>query len=463
MDGEPGSEDTVLIPTGYDPASYPCVRSLGSRGVRTLLASEFDDVPASASRFCDEVTRVPAPGDDLLAYKDALVGLAARPDVRTVVPIRPADTYVLSKFREEFERYVTLVVPEMETMRTVHDRVRLAAACEEAGVPVPRTRRLGEMDDWSGQHIIKSRYNILVDEYMPEYEPGENRVVKDVTHVRQGDTPDTDELVERMGHEPIVQEFIPIEDEYMFAGLYDHGEPVATFQHKQIRGNSYTGGGGVYRKSMYDQEMEDVARKLLSHLDYHGIACIEYMKHAETGEYVLTEINPRMWQSLPSTVRAGADFPHYYWQLATGQKDRIEPGYELGVGSHLLYGEVGHLLSVLTDDSDLVERPSFVRRAWEIAASCYDEPKFDILRFDDPAPFLRGVAHMLPDGEDLRGKLPFLGGRRRPGDDDGPELGDGSEGASATVTVEADSDAAVDGTVPGQSDESPTESVTSDD
>ena len=386
---------SVLIPTGYDPASYPSVRSLGGRGINTIVASEFDDVPAASSRFCDETAVLPSPDDDLIAYKDALVGLAARPDVETIVPIRPEDTYVLSKYEEEFEQYVSLVTPPMDVLRRVHDRILLAEAAEAAGVPIPETRLMSEVDDWDEELIVKSRYNLLVDEYVDGLAPGESEIVKTVEHLRPGETPDVDAIRAEMGHEPIVQEFVPIEDEYMFAGLYDHGEPLATFQHKQIRGNSYTGGGGVYRESCYIEELERVARDLLSELEWHGLACIEYMEDAETGEFKITEINPRMWQSLPSTVRAGADFPWWYWLQATGRKERIEPGYDLGVGSHLIYGELSYFLSILNDDSPLVERPSLAGTAWEILSSCYEQPNFDYLRLDDPGPFVQGVAHMI--------------------------------------------------------------------
>jgi hypothetical protein len=102
-----------------------------------------------------------------------------------------------------------------------------------------------------------------------------------------------------------------------------------------------------------------------------------------------------MYQSLPFTVRAGADFPYHYWLVATGRADRVEPGYEVGTGSHLLYGELGYLLSVLRDDSPHVERPSLAGTAWEILSSCYEHPNFDYLRLDDPGPFLQGVRHML--------------------------------------------------------------------
>lgn len=386
---------SMLIPTGFDPGSYTCVRSLARRDVGTIIGSEYDDVPAAASRFCDESLRLPSPHEDLLAYRDALVGVAARPEVRTIAPIRPQDPYVFAKYADRFEPYVSLVTPPMETLRTVHDRVRLIEAAEAAGVPAPETRLLSDVETWDEERIIKSRYNLLVDEYLPEWSPRDVATVKTVRHVRPNETPDTDAIEAEMKHEPIAQEYVRSSGEYVFGALYDHGEAVSTFQHRQVRGDSYTGGGGVYRESIDDPELEAVGTRLLDHLDYHGLACIEYMRDAETGEYVLTEINPRLWQSLPCAVEAGADFPSQYWLLASGRGEEIEPGYEVGIGSHLLYGELGHLLSIITDDSPLVEAPSFVGTAAEIALSCYRMPNFDVLKFDDPRPFLRGVRHVI--------------------------------------------------------------------
>lgn len=383
--------NAVVIPTGHEAQSYVCVRSLSERGVRTIVASEKEAVPAAASRYCDESVDLPPPKADLLAYRDALLELAERETIETIIPVRPEDGYVLSRYREEFEEHVSLPVPSFDQLRTVHDRLRLAEAAEAAGVPVPETRRLSDVDDWGPDLIVKSRYNLVVDDYVDHLDPGESAVVKAVKHLQPGAEPDPGAIREEYQHDPVVQEFVPYDEEYMFAGLYDHGEALATFQHHQIRGNSYTGGGGVYRRSTDIPELDAVADDLLSHLNWHGLACIEYMRDERTGEFVLTEINPRMWQSLPSTVRAGVDFPGYYWLQAMDRANEIDPDYEIGVGSHLLHGELGYLLSILTDDSPLVQRPSLAGTAWEIAASCLSEPHFDYLNLDDPGPFFQGL------------------------------------------------------------------------
>jgi hypothetical protein len=213
-----------------------------------------------------------------------------------------------------------------------------------------------------------------------------------------GEEPDAEELQRVMGHEPIVQEFVPQAEKFLYGGLWKDGEPVSTYQHRTIRQNSWVGGGDVYRESAYDPEVEQVAHDLLRHIGWSGFACIEYIKDAETGEWKFLEINPRIWQSLPAAVRSGVDFPYHYWLLAQGHPGPFGDDYPLGVRCHIAYGELGHLLSVRHDDSTVLERPSFARTFWDIASSCVRTPRFDYLRADDPMLFAAAVRAALSAG-----------------------------------------------------------------
>ena len=397
--GDSGNRSgSIVVPAVTVPSTDACLRSLSPRGVHTIVVSDDPTAKSFCSRYCDEAVLVPDPTTNLETYADALLALARRDDVRTIVPVREPDIFVLSKYRESFAEHIATPWPTLETLRRVHDRVRLAEAADAAGVPVPDTRPLEDVETIETPSIVKSRYNLLVDEYVDSVPPDQVQQSKTVEHLQRGTTPNVAHLRETFGHDPIVQEFVPIEEEYMVGALYDHGELLASVQHRQLRGASYTGGGGVYRESVFDDDLQEAAQALLEELEWHGLACIEYMRHPETGEFYLTEINPRMWTSLSANVQMGADFPHYYWQLATGRADEIEAGYDLDVGCHYLKGELTYLLSLLREESDLVDRPSFPATVREIARSCYEQPTFDVLSRDDPCPFLQDALTTLDRG-----------------------------------------------------------------
>jgi len=407
---------SVVVPATTNPSTVACLRSLGSADVRTIVVSTSGTPTALSSIYCDEVVRAPDPEMNLFAYKDTLLDLAAREDVRTIVPIHECDLYLLSRYYDEFAQHVSIPVPSIETLERVHDRVLLAEAAESAGVPVPDTRPLADVDDWSGEKLIKSRYNLVTSQYHEGADPGTATSPDEIVHVTPGEEPDVEAIRQEMGHDPIVQEYVPADEEYMIGALYNDGDPLIVFQHQQIRGTSYVGSGGAYRESVSIPELEAAATDLLDELEWHGLACIEYLKHRETGEYYLAEINPRMWQSLSSTVAMGADFPSAYWKLATGRTDAIEPGYDVGVGCHWLKGELLYSLSLFRYDSPFVERPSYLGTAWEILTSCIEHPKFDYLSLEDPKPFVHewtAMLEQLPMASGFRDALPSAVGAVR--------------------------------------------------
>jgi len=392
------SRQSVLIPSGRKMKSYACMRSLSRRGIQTVVASEYERIPHFSSRFCDERARLPASPGDPLAYRDALLDLASRADVQTIVPVRECDVYLFAKYHDEFEREVSLVVPPLETLGSAHDRLRLADEAERAGVPVPETRLLSEVDEWDSNVVVKPRYNVLTSDYLEDISPETVREVKNVRFLTPDDEPDVADIREEMGHEPIVQDFVPQAKKHLYCALWNEGEPVATYQHRQIRQNSWVGGGGVYRESTHSEAVENAAYDLLSRLDWHGLACIEYVQDERTGEWKFLEINPRVWQSMTEAVRAGADFPYYYWLCAHDRPEAVDHDYEMGVSSHIAYGELAHLRSVRNDDSPFLDRPSYGGTFWEIARSCVTNPRFDYIRLDDPGLFLSALRATLSSG-----------------------------------------------------------------
>jgi len=385
---------TVVVPAIDAPSSVACVRSLGRRGIHTVVVSEDDTAAAFDSRYAGETVVVPSPGEDLVAYKDALLSLAMRPDVLTVVPVREEDVYVLARYREAFEPHVATPWPTLERLRRVQDRVELFDAARAAGVSVPETKLADAVDDWDREWIVKARYTLLTDAYVEEFAPEQSRDPPTTQYVN-GEVPDPDKLEVEMGHTPIAQAFLPTTDEYAFFALYDEGEPVATFQHRQVRAYNYAGGPSAFRESVSIPELGEAGRALLDELEWHGLAMVEFLRNDETGEFELMEINPRFWSSLPFSVRAGADFPYYYWLLARGEADRIDDGYEVGTAGHLLRGEASYVHSVLFDDEELVERPAVGDAVSEVARTLYEHPRFDYLRADDPKPFVRDLLNVL--------------------------------------------------------------------
>jgi len=374
-------EDAIVVPGISAPSTVACLRSLGNRGIRTVVVSEDSDTPAFASKYCDETVSTSDPHQDMEQYGQLLLDLASRESVRTLIPVREPDVYHLAKHKDEFAEYVGTPWPDFEQLRLVQDRKRLFEIAESAGVGVPETRLLTEWDRWDQQTIVKSRYNIVVSDNEARY-PG-------VEYVDPASTLDTGSLVEEMGHEPIAQEYMSDPSEYGFFALFENGSPVATFQHRQRRGYKYSGGPSAFREAVDVPELRDAGIRLLEELDWHGLAMVEFKR--DDGEFKLMEINPRFWSSLPFSVKAGIDFPYHYYQLANGDDVDAEGTYDAGTAGHLIRGEISYLASVFFHESALAERPSPLSAFNTVGSSLLQHPRFDYLDFDDPGPFVRDM------------------------------------------------------------------------
>lgn len=390
MDAE--TVEGAVIPAIDTASSTAAIRSLGTQGIKTIAVSEHDSPPGFRSRYCDERIGVPDPQVDLSAYEDALLGVARREDVRTILPFREPDIYVLARNRDTLSAHVGTPWPSLETLKQVQDRVELFEAARAVDVAVPRTELLDSCADWDRDLIVKPRYTVHTAEYADEFTDSETQQ-KSTRYLTRGSQPDRDELVEEMGHVPIVQEYVPTTDEYAFFAQYDNGTPVATFQHRQRRGRTYAGGFSVYREAVDIPELETAGRRLLDELDWHGVAMVEFLRDPRSGEFKLMEVNPRFWSSLPFTVQAGVDFPQLYWKQATGRAVGPDPAYRTETAGHLLRGELLYLHSIVFDDSPLVERPSFFGTVRDIGTSLVRHPRFDYLDSDDPKPFVQDVVN----------------------------------------------------------------------
>ena len=202
-----------------------------------------------------------------------------------------------------------------------------------------------------------------------------------------GTEPDVEAIVEQMGHVPIAQEYLD-GTEYCFRALYHDGEPVVTSQKKLVRGYKYSRGPSIYHEIVDIPALEATGLALLDELEWNGLASVGFIAD-ESGEFKLLEVNPRVPASLPVDVHAGIDYPVHYWNLARGRTDAPTPEYREGVASHLLRGELVHLHSVLCEDYALADRPSVASTVAAIGASLVEQPRFDVLSLDDPAPFVR--------------------------------------------------------------------------
>ena len=98
--------------------------------------------------------------------------------------------------------------------------------------------------------------------------------------------------------------------------------------------------------------MKDSALKLMKHVQWQGVAMVEFKVNSDSGVPMLIEINGRFWGSLQLAMDAGLNFPDLLCRAASGALFSLpDNSYRVGIKSRWFLGDVDHLLLRLTKSS----------------------------------------------------------------------------------------------------------------
>ena len=114
------------------------------------------------------------------------------------------------------------------------------------------------------------------------------------------------ELMELSADQFIIQEYI----EGFAAGLSvyaKNGEIFSLYSHKRLLEYPVSGGSSVYRCGYHNDEMMEIAKRLLNATKWTGFAMFEF-KVTKSGNPFLIEVNPRIWGSINQGLANGVNY-----------------------------------------------------------------------------------------------------------------------------------------------------------
>jgi hypothetical protein len=111
--------------------------------------------------------------------------------------------------------------------------------------------------------------------------------------------------------------------------LFREGEFVNAFTHRRLRCAPRRGGVTVLSKCTCNQRLIETGAAILSGLKWNGLAMLEFVYDARRQEYLLLEINPRIWGSALLSEFCGANLIKQYVTLTLGrpvERSETRPG-----------------------------------------------------------------------------------------------------------------------------------------
>lgn len=168
----------------------------------------------------------------------------------------------------------------------------------------------------------------------------------------------------------LIQEFIDSgPSTFAHCGYFERGSSVIALQQWEVRSVPRHGGSGTRVRTFSDRNLSSKAEALLGALDWDGVAQVEF-KQRHTGEYVLMEVNPKMWASYALAYHAGYPIASLAVAHALGQsQEAFHERKKRNIDMVFPIREAKHVLNHLREENPLRAMAAMV---WPPAAVDFD-------------------------------------------------------------------------------------------
>ncbi|MFH1244037.1 MAG: HAD-IB family phosphatase [bacterium] len=325
----------AIVTDGLWRKSLSVIRSLGKANYDVAVLGGTFWTIGHWSRFTTK--RMSAPITQI-------VNLVKQSEVRPVIfPMEDATVSWCSEHRGELAKYADFLLPDKEMLKVAANKGLTMLTARKLGIPTPKTyfpKNPGE--------LISLLNNLAHQQVV--IKPIEGNGSKGLVYLKPGIEINWIDHWQKYG-KLIVQERIGSGGEaYGVSLLYDQkGKCRAQFSHKRLQQYPNTGGPSTDRISIHYKHLESMSQKLLEHLNWRGVAMVEWKTDPLTHVPHLLEINPRFWGSLELAVRAHVNFPLLYAKAAKGEMLPPAPKYQDGIRCRWLIP--GDILRYLTQEA----------------------------------------------------------------------------------------------------------------
>ena len=312
--------NVLIVRTNYRKA-YPVMESLKKAGYKVFAGLDSGDTvllsQTGFSRYIDGRVRIINPNVSEEGYVKSIINATKKLKIDIVCPVGFIDFMLLSKHKDEIEKYAVVPSDTYEKMSAISDKWFVCNIARDVGINYPRSLLLKE------KYASNILYEFVNTVGFPLVVKGVGDGSKPLFCSNEGSLLKV--LSERAKANILLQEFI-IGFGVGYFVLSHHGEVLAEFMHRRIFEQTPLGGASLKACSNFDSELLDLGRRIVKSIRWTGVMMVEFKKEVEKGLLYLLEINPKFWGSLELAYRAGVDFPRYLVEFfLEGRKPEKKP------------------------------------------------------------------------------------------------------------------------------------------
>jgi Carbamoyl-phosphate synthase L chain, ATP binding domain len=274
--------------------------TLGRSGFQTIGLCYKVNFPAKRSKYLKKAVLSPELGVSFVVYLEFLMNLPFR---GVIIPSTDLSVMFLSRYQNELkEAGFLLSVPELNVLEEVFDKASCNIICGEIGIPAAKTFLVASAEDvllrikdisWpvivkptrlAGGGYIRAESEA---ELVAAYKTQEKIINHPSTKSHQSQI--------------VIQQWIEstMTDNWSCDVFYDKNGKIQDYVTAQRLRTSLNSNGTPTSRFLAGELINNEillanTRKILEYKNWVGFAHVEFIYSKSTGEYILTEVNPRL-------------------------------------------------------------------------------------------------------------------------------------------------------------------------
>jgi predicted ATP-grasp superfamily ATP-dependent carboligase len=348
----------ILVTDGNNRAALAITRSLGKKGHNIFVGEDKHPSLASSSKYCHGRITYPSPTDEPKKFIQHLINEIHNKTIDVVLPVSDVTTIPVCQNKKKLEKYCRVPFSEPEAVNLAADKGKLFQVAKQLGIPAPESYWLEKYDP----HFTlppNLSFPVVIKPCRSRIRTRSGWISTAVKYAEN-----SEELAYIIKNEPSLAYPLIIQERIIGPGVgvfvcYDRGKPIAFFSHRRIREKPPSGGVSVLRESIpVSPEAKGFSERLLGHLNWHGVAMVEFKVDERDNLPKLMEINGRFWGSLQLAIDSGVDFPALLVNAVNEKIIAPVTEYKIGTKTRWFLGDVDSLLMVLFKNRQDLKLPS---------------------------------------------------------------------------------------------------------
>lgn len=339
-----GGDYDVLVLDAATKQSLASVRSLGRAGLRVAAGECFAEcAPTSPvvgfrSRYSRYNLVLPSYAAAPQEFGAKVVEFVRENPTRVVLPTMDGSISALAPMRTQLaDLGCVLALPSDVALAIANDKDKTLEIARDLGIDCPRSVRIDCREQVPA--ALRSFGFPVVLKPTISWLPGAPLRLAPVDAISEAEASAAIDDFLSFGARVLVQEWAsgPREGVTLFVA---GDEVAACCAHVALRTSPPLGGASVMRKSL--QPAPDIyaaAVSLVRAIGLEGVCEVEFRRD-RAGRALLMEVNARLAGTIENCVRSGADFPRMIWEWSTGQPVTPLAGYDAGVRTRWLRGDM---------------------------------------------------------------------------------------------------------------------------